>query len=250
MSQATTRRRGKLRAAPRAARRRRRRSPCRRGRRVGAAGAPVAAISSPSPRLDAAHRIEPRRVERDRLGRLDDGRPVRELEPPGRAARARTRLPRRPRASAPPRARCSAAAVPSPPSATGNSSASAPPRRSPSPSAAAAAAASRTPLRLAGHASARTRSSLRAALPRPPPRRSVGVGCRRHAAQARERQALVREEDQPEADADRSLDRLQPEAERDTVRVGHAVRDERNRDRHLDGADVARARAGRSSPRS
>ena len=40
--------------------------------------------------------------------------------------------------------------------------------------------------------------------------------------------------------ADRRLDRLQPEAERDAVRVGDAVRDERDRDRDLDGADVPR----------
>ena len=51
--------------------------------------------------------------------------------------------------------------------------------------------------------------------------------------------SLAREEDQPDADADGRLDRLQADPERDAAAVGDAVVHERRRDRDLDEADVA-----------
>ena len=62
----------------------------------------------------------------------------------------------------------------------------------------------------------------------------------RHHLQHRERQTLAREEQQPDADADRRLDRLQAEAVRNAVRVGDAVAAaQRRRDRDLREPDVA-----------
>src|SRR4051794_25187220 len=122
-------------------------------------------------------------------------------------------------------------AVPSPPSATGSATASAPPRSSPSASSAAASTAETTPLRLAGHASARTLVLLGGGL-------HLGR-ILRHLAQHRDRQALACEEDEPDPDADRRLDRLQPDREREALAIGNAVRAQRQRDRRLEEADVA-----------
>src|SRR5262245_24714745 len=107
-------------------------------------------------------------------------------------------------------------AVPSPPSATGSATASAPPRSSPSTRRAAASTAETTPLRLAGHASARTLVFLGSGL-------QLGR-LLRHLAQRRDRQALAGEEDEPHADAHRRLDRLQPDPEGEALAVGDAVR--------------------------
>src|SRR5262249_17000935 len=120
-------------------------------------------------------------------------------------------------------------AVPSPPSATGSAAASAPPPSSPSTRSLAASTAVTTPFRLAGHASARTLVFLGSGLEL--------LRLLRHLAQRRDREALAGEEDEPDADADRRLDRLQPDPEREALAVGNAVRARRQRDRRLEGAD-------------
>src|SRR5262245_25500891 len=138
----------------------------------------------------------------------------------------------------------SASTVPSPPSAIGVASASTPAAAKPSLRAAAAAVALSEFLRLAGHASAlglmlcrslgqRWRGVV-AAL------RLVGGDSPRHLAQPRERQPFASEEDQPDTDADRRLDRLEAEAERDPLPVVDAVADKGRRHRDLYEADVAR----------
>src|SRR5437868_2141445 len=83
-------------------------------------------------------------------------------------------------------------------------------------SSAAASTAETTPLRLAGHASARTLVLLGGGL-------HLGR-ILRHLAQHRDRQALACEEDEPDPDADRRLDRLQPDREREALAIGNAVR--------------------------
>src|SRR4051812_50157047 len=100
--------------------------------------------------------------------------------------------------------------VPSPPSATGIAVASAPPARSPRASASAASRADKTPFRLPGAASARIGFLLlrHLALPRAA-----------HPLQHRERQALAREEGEPDAHTDRRLNRMQPDPEREAARV-------------------------------
>src|SRR5439155_327246 len=139
----------------------------------------------------------------------------------------------------PPSAAWSTSSVPSPPSATGSSSASAHVRR-PSARAPAASRAERTPLRLAGHASARA-SGIGGLLRRPRTFRNLRLRRVRHHAQHRERQSLAREKDQTHPDADRRLDRLQTEAESDTGRARNVVvLPERKRDRSLDEPDVPR----------
>ena len=62
----------------------------------------------------------------------------------------------------------------------------------------------------------------------------------RHPLQRGVREPLAREEDEADADADRRLDRLQADPEREAARVGHAVLLQRQRDRRLDEADVPR----------
>src|SRR5205823_6659081 len=114
----------------------------------------------------------------------------------------------------PSHASASTSSVPSPPSATGSSTTSTPgTRRAPRPSAAAASTAVRTPLRLAGHASTRIAGS-----------RLLLHGLRlghldlrrvRHHLEHRVREPLAREEQKPEADADRGLDRLEADPVRD-----------------------------------
>src|SRR5262249_23045688 len=133
----------------------------------------------------------------------------------------------------PPSTWASTSAVPSPPSATGSSSASAPASRSPDASAAAASRGIRTPLRLAGDASA-SRWALLGLL-------DVGGLLRRsllHALQRRVRHPLACQEDESDADSDRRLDGLQPDAESDAVRVRDAVADERDRNGDLHKAEV------------
>ena len=56
--------------------------------------------------------------------------------------------------------------------------------------------------------------------------------------QRRERDPLAREEDRPDADPDRGLDQLQPDAEREALRVADAVMRQRHRDRRLHEPDV------------
>src|SRR6516225_6700851 len=111
----------------------------------------------------------------------------------------------------PPRAACSASAVPLPPSATGSSTASTPStRRNPAARCAAASTGVRTPLRLAGHASARA-FGLRLT-------RLLGelfLLLLVHLLEHGVRDALAREEDRADADPDRRLDRLQTDPERD-----------------------------------
>ena len=160
------------RRAPRAGPRRRPSSPCRRGRRAAAGTARTRAISSPRPRLEAARTSSRAGSSGIALRALDDGRPVRE-RPHRRLARAAERVvhplaPRRPRAP-------SSSAVPSPPSASGTLRPRRPRARSPRASAAAASRAERTPLRLAGHASARTGLASRAASASPRPRRGTSA---------------------------------------------------------------------------
>src|SRR5262249_54979637 len=128
----------------------------------------------------------------------------------------------------------STSAVPSPPSAIGSSSTIAPPIRKPSAKNAAACRADRTPLRLARYASALTRFRRRRLLLGYLDRLRPG-----HHAQHRERKPFVREEEHPDADADRGLDRLQAEAERNPSRLRDPVGDQRQRNRGLDEADVA-----------
>jgi exodeoxyribonuclease VII large subunit len=68
----------------------------------------------------------------------------------------------------------------------------------------------------------------------PPSRpRKLGPVRRRHNAQHRDRQAFAREEEEPDADADRRLDRLEPEPVGDADGVRHAVAGERGGDRNL-----------------
>src|SRR4051794_15070221 len=130
----------------------------------------------------------------------------------------------------------SASAVPSPPSASGSSSHSTPASAKPAASAAAASRAARTALRLSGQASARGLCIL--VRLRGAHLRLVGS---RHHLEHRERQALAREEEQPDPDSYGCLDRLETEAERDAVRVGDVVtRLERRGDRDLYEADVPR----------
>src|SRR5439155_4786070 len=106
----------------------------------------------------------------------------------------------------------STSAVPSPPSAMGSGSASTPARANPATSAAAASEALRTPLRLAGDASARTSLAvLRGSCQLLLGARHLRLGRVGHAPQHREREPLAREEDQADPDADRGLDRLEPE---------------------------------------
>src|SRR5829696_4468187 len=133
----------------------------------------------------------------------------------------------------PPRARASTSAVPPPPSAIGRASARAP---APSTNAAAASTAERTPLRLPGDA----RSFMRALALRPPvlPTGQLGLSDLRHLAQHRERQAFASEEEESHADADRGLDRLQPDPEREPLRIRDSVLHERERDRGLREPDV------------
>src|SRR5262249_58205895 len=134
-----------------------------------------------------------------------------------------------PRASgAPPR---TPSAAPAPPWAPGSAAAAAPPRWSPSRRSLAASTAVTTPFRLAGHASARTLVFLGSGLEL--------LRLLRHLAQRRDREALAGEEDEPDADADRRLDRLQPDPEREALAVGNAVGAQRQRDRGLEDADVA-----------
>src|SRR5439155_18064720 len=96
----------------------------------------------------------------------------------------------------PPSTACSTSSVPSPPSATGSSSTAAH-ERNPSASAAAASRADRTPLRLAGHASARAffiRDRLLL--------RGLRLRCVRHHPQHRDGKAFARKEDEADADPD------------------------------------------------
>ena len=62
----------------------------------------------------------------------------------------------------------------------------------------------------------------------------LGVGRARHAAQTREREPLVGQEQQTEADADRGLDRLQSEAVGDADVVRNSVADEGGGEREAD----------------
>ena len=96
----------------------------------------------------------------------------------------------------------------------------------------------RTPLRLAGHASAR-RPRLQCLLDGRLVELRV-AGRLGHPLERGVREALARQEDEADADAHRRLDRLQPEPEREAARVGHAVLPQRERDRRLDEADVPR----------
>src|SRR5205823_1669677 len=123
----------------------------------------------------------------------------------------------------PPSERCRTDAVPSPPSATGRAAASTPwTRRSPRTRRAAASTGPRTPLRLAGHARAcRVRLLHRL--------RQLGVRLG-HVLEHGVREPLPREEEEPDADADGRLDRLQADPERDALRVVDAVLAERQRD--------------------
>src|SRR6266540_930741 len=199
-------------------------------------GRPTARISSPSPRLEAASGSS-------RAGSRGIASADSTAATPS-ASSSHLAVRDRPKASctsaschAPPTAEWRASSVPSPPSATGSATASAPPRWKPSPSAVAAAAALRTPLRLAGHASARTLDLRRPGLPTPP-LRDIGLDGAGHPAQGRERQAFVAEEDQSEADADGGLDDLEADPECEAVCVGDAVANQRQRDRRLDEPDV------------
>jgi hypothetical protein len=69
--------------------------------------------------------------------------------------------------------------------------------------------------------------------------RHLGLGGIGHSSQHRERQALARQEDQADADADRRLDGLQPEPVGDRLSRRDAVLAQRQRDRCLEEADVA-----------
>ena len=229
---------------------RRRRSPSHRHRRAATRGlvATTASSSSPSPRLDArSGSRSSARSSGSPIGsrRLDDRRAVGQTQPARRRSARPSGSGRRRRTASRRRATgASTSAVPSPPSATGASSTSTPStRRIPAASSIAASSGVRTPLRLAGDASA---STLRLLLER---RLAGFLGRLVHVAQRRVRQPFTREEDEPDADADRRLDRLQPDAERDAVRVRDAVVDERESRPRSARARRCRARAGRSSRR-
>src|SRR5204862_2312942 len=198
-------------------------------RQTSSRSASTRAISSPSPRLEAA--CGSRRAGSSgitsaastsaapsasaRIG-ASRGRP----NASGTETRATTRAP-------------SVSPVPSPPSAIGSSSASAPPARSPSARTAAASRAERTPLRLAGDASARTLGGRNLFLGDLDRLRSG------HHPQHRKREPFPRQEEHPHADADRRLDRLKAEAEGDPARLCDTVGDQRQRDGGLDQPDVA-----------
>ena len=133
----------------------------------------------------------------------------------------------------------STSAVPSPPSATGTSSTSRPPARRP------ARQRQRRLHRRQGSLAA-SRRGERAHGPAPrrgrPPSSSRSRDLRllraRHPLQHRERKPLAGQEDQADPDADRHLDCLEPDPERKSLRIVHAVGDERQGDRGLHETDV------------
>src|SRR5207253_1844275 len=102
----------------------------------------------------------------------------------------------------------------------------------PSASAAAPSSAGSTPFSVSGHATA-LRNPLDALV-------DVDLGHLRHPLQHGERDALAREEEEAEADADGRLDRLQADAVGEAVGVLDAVAQERSRHRRLKEADAAR----------
>ena len=234
---------------PRACPRRRRRSPCRRRRRA------ARRALAPARRARARrHRASTRAAGRARSRRGVQPGGLRDIRRPRfhRAASARSPSTGRPNGSpttavchSPPSASRSTAAVPSPPSATGSSSSI--DTRDASHSGGERSTGLRgvrTPLRLAGDASAIIQGLLRRACPRWRRWRVVDV------AQRRVREALASEEDQADTDADRSLDRLQADSERDAVRVLDAVVRRAGTRRRSARARSCPARAGRSSRRS
>src|SRR6266487_2636263 len=195
-------------------------------------GCPTARMTSARPRLEAANGSS-----RSSSSGIASAAST-TLTPLGSSSQRATRG--RPNASAtstsrhsPPSAACSTSSVPSPPSATGSWSTSAH-ERNPSASAAAASRADSTPLRLAGHASARAFCIRDRLLLRGLCLRRV-----RHHPEHRDGKAFARKEDQADADPDGRLDGLEAERERDPTRLVHAVvREERQRDRRLHEPDI------------
>ena len=237
-------------AAPRAGRRRRRPSRCRRRRRAprGPRQRAPRAAARRGPRLEAraGRLLRAEQRQPDRLRRLDHRRPVAAAEPRAVTGRPsgsdRPLLPlaaERPREHARPclrRRRRRAARRTSTPSTRAALRRARPRRRR----------GERTPLRLAGHASARIGSCLLLGA-------SSASASRRLRASARsvayERPSRARKIE-PDADADRRLDRLQADPEREAARVGDAVLHEREARPPPGAGRRSRARAGRSSRRS
>ena len=177
-------------------------------------------------------------AEADRLRRLDDRRPVRQEQPPRRDGRpSGSRDDRR----APLAAACPREHLGRPLAAVCDRALAdleARTRRSPVASAAAASTASQDALEASRARRARAGSPLRGRLGASSSSAGrIGGG---HVLQHRVREPLAGEEDQPDPDADRGLDRLQPDPEREAARVRDAVLDERQRDRGLQQPDVAR----------
>src|SRR6188472_4308932 len=96
----------------------------------------------------------------------------------------------------------------------GSRSAGTPDLENPTASAVAASAAGRTPFSESGQQSARTSCDALDTLVVDVDLRHLG-----HPFQHRDGKSLAREEDEAQAETDRGLDRLQPEAEGDPVRV-------------------------------
>src|SRR5262249_31853985 len=103
----------------------------------------------------------------------------------------------------------STSTVPSPPSATGILAHGTPTRSTPTATADAAAEGGRTPLRLAGHASAR--ALMLGRLLHLLRSRGLLFDHTRHLPQARERDPLAGKEHEPDSNSDRRLDRLESE---------------------------------------
>ena len=194
-----------------------------------------------------ARRVEATQRVALRLARAARARPPAPTRrpPSGPAASSQRAVTGRPSGSdagasrhSPPSVRASTSAVPSPPSATGSSSHSQPStRRTPSAERGRgldrredAFEASRTCERAQARASSACSTAASSS--------SASPARVRHPLERGVREPLAREEDEADADADRRLDRLQADPEREAARVGHAVLPQRQRDRRLDEADV------------
>ena len=227
-------------------------SPCRRGRRASQPAAPERGadqLAEPAARRRAARRARPGRAGSSPSAASTTRCPVGEHAASARHAAGRTR--RTPLASChEPPEQPSTSAVPSPPSATGIASASAPARREPLGQRGRRVGRAEDALE-----ASRARERASRAASRRSDRRLLASGHSRlghlgHLAQHREREPLAAEEDQPDADADRRLDRLQPDPERERP-SRRARRTGRAAARSPPGrARRSRARAGRSSRRS
>src|SRR5207248_11637645 len=202
------------------------------GRAVSTSSSPLPASMVAVPPMPTSSRSASSRASSSPKGRLDAAMMSRRLGSNGIDCAASTTV-------APFRREPSASTVPSPPSASGNCVHSTPACAKPSASAAAAARAERTALRLAGHASA-CNLVIPALLCVGLLLAHLRLVCRRHHLQHREREALTREEQEPDTDPDRGLDRLEAEAVCDAVRVRDAVALQWCRNCDLCEPDVAR----------